>query len=174
MSGTANGTFIYFSYGSNMLECRLKAADRAPSARFTETGFVTGRRLTFDKLSIDGSGKCDIEATGNDQDRVFGVLFEISNAEKAALDRVEGFGKGYDDAVVRVITGDGAMDAVTYIARMKAPDLKPYHWYKAFVVAGAVEHGLPRAYIDRLNSVESVADPDDERREAQETILAGH
>ena len=130
--------------------------------------------MTFDKISVDGSGKCDIEATENVEDRVYGVLFEIARADKDTLDRVEGLGKGYDDDIVPVVTGDGALDAVTYVAMMKDPGLKPYHWYKAFVVAGAVEHGLPRAYIDRLNSVESVADPDDERREAQQAILAGH
>ncbi len=172
MSGTANGTFIYFSYGSNMLERRLKAADRAPSARSIGTGFVAKRRLTFHKISVDGSGKCDIKATGNDQDRVYGVLFEISNAEKAALDRVEGLGKGYDDEVVRVITVDGASEAITYVALMKAPDLKPYDWYKAFVIAGAVEHGLPGDYIDRLKAIESLTDPDRKRHAAQEAILA--
>jgi len=173
MSGTANGTFIYFSYGSNMLERRLKTADRAPSARFIGIGFVTGRRLTFDKISVDGSGKCDIEATGNHRDRVYGVLFEINNTEKAALDRVEGLGKGYDDEIVRVVTADGASDAVTYVALMKAPDLRPYDWYKAFVVAGAVEHGLPGDYVDRLRAIGSWTDPDKERRAAQEAILAG-
>jgi len=172
MSGNANGTFTYFAYGSNMLERRLHAADRAPSARVIGTGFVTGRRLTFAKLSIDGSGKCDIEITGKAEDRVYGVLFEIDNAEKAALDRVEGLGKGYDDEVVRVVTADSACNAVTYVALMKAPDLRPYDWYKAFVVAGAVEHGLPGDYVDRLKAIESWTDPDEKRRMAQEAILA--
>ena len=169
-----NNTFVYFAYGSNMLARRLRAGDRAPSSHPIGTGYVTGRRLTFDKISVDGSGKCDIEATENVEDRVYGVLFEIARADKDTLDRVEGLGKGYDDDIVPVVTGDGALDAVTYVAIMKDPDLKPYHWYKAFVVAGALEHGLPRAYIESLNSVESVADPDDERREAQQAILAGH
>jgi len=172
LSSGTNNTFVYFAYGSNMLERRLKAADRAPSARFTGTGFVTGRRLTFDKVGIDGSGKCDIEATGNAADRVYGVLFEISNEEKAALDRVEGLGKGYDEAAVRVLAMDGAYDAVTYVALMKAADLKPYDWYRAFVVAGAVEHGLPDDYVDRLRAIASWTDPDEKRRMAQEAILA--
>lgn len=156
-----------------MLERRLHAADRAPSARVIGTGYVRGRRLTFAKLSIDGSGKCDIEITGKAEDRVYGVLFEIDNAEKAALDRVEGLGKGYDDEVVRVVTAEGARDAVTYVALMKAPDLRPYDWYKAFVVAGAVEHGLPDGYVERLQAVESWTDHDAERGKAQAAMLAG-
>jgi len=171
--GLAKNTFVYFAYGSNMLGRRLRANDRAPSACPIGTGFVSGRRLNFDKIGVDSSGKCNIEVTGNVEDRVYGVLFEVDRADKEALDRVEGLGKGYDDEIVRVVAGDGVLDAVTYVALVKDPDLKPYHWYKAFVISGAVEHGLPGAYVDSLRKVESVADPDDERREAQEAILSG-
>jgi len=86
---------LYFAYGSNMLTRRLRAPDRCPSAVAVGSGFLNGRRLTFDKVGSDGSGKCDIEATSNSSDRACGVLFEIDCSEKPALDRAEGLGKGY-------------------------------------------------------------------------------
>ena len=161
----------YFAYGSNMLTRRLKAVKRAPSAVCLGTGYVTGRRLTFDKLSKDCSGKCDAELTGNEIDRVYGVIFEISCKDETALDRTEGCGKGYEKKTVEVTTADTTVLAQTYIATQKVCGVQPYHWYKAIVVAGAVEHNLPAAYIEWLRTCESKADPIAERREKNERLL---
>jgi len=174
MPGAANDTFVYFAYGSNMLTCRLQASDRAPSAQSIGVGFVEGRRLTFDKLGRDGSGKCDMQSSDADGERVYGVLFRLAKRDKAALDRVEGLGTGYDDRSIRVVTGAGVCDAVTYVATMKAPDLQPFHWYKALVVAGAREHGLPDSYVDWLKTFSSREDTDHKRRKAHEAILSGN
>ena len=46
----ADETFTHFAYGSNMLLRRLRAEERAPSAVPIGTGFLEGRRLTFDKV----------------------------------------------------------------------------------------------------------------------------
>src|SRR5208282_3135763 len=130
--------FLYFAYGSNMLTQRLRA--RAPSARVEGTGFLEGRRLTFDKVSKDQSGKCDAEATGNPSDYVCGVLFNIDRAEEKALGEAEGLHKGYRKDTIDVVTTDGKRTAVVYIATEKAPSLRPYDWYKGFVIKGAIEH----------------------------------
>lgn len=174
MPGTANGTFIYFAFGSNMLERRLRENDRAPSARFIGTGFVTGRKLTFDKIGIDGSGKCDIEHTGKTTDRVCGVLFEIDRTDKASLDRAESLGTGYDEQMIQVEMESGVIDAFTYVAMIKDPGLKPFHWYKAYVVAGAMEHGLPGGYVEWLHTIEALPDPDAKRCNAHNAVLPGY
>ncbi len=142
MVNGANSKILYFAYGSNMLSRRLRALDRAPSAVVVGIGFVVGRRFTLDKVSVGGSGKCDMEATDDGNDRVYGVLFEIDGAEKPSLDRAEGRGRGYREERVGVVTDSGSREAVTYIATSKEPALRPYHWYKALVVAGAREHGF--------------------------------
>src|SRR3990167_6529353 len=94
-SATVPTTFKYFAYGSNMLTRRLRAKKQAPSAKPIGIGYVAGRRLTFDKVSQDGSGKCDAEATGKKTDRVYGVIFEIALTDKVALGKAEGLRKGY-------------------------------------------------------------------------------
>lgn len=164
---------LYFAYGSNMLTRRLRAPDRCPSAVVVDLGFVSGRRVTFDKVSNDGSGKCDIEATRNLNDRAYGVLFEIDCSEKPALDRAEGLGKGYCEEDVKVITGRGTRDAIAYVATTKEPALWPYHWYKALVIAGAIEHRLPESYIEWLRTFDSKADPNVRRRAENESLLFG-
>jgi hypothetical protein len=45
-----------------------------------------------------------------------------------------------------------------YYATDKDASLRPYHWYKALVIAGAREHGLPVSYRSRLELVVTVSD----------------
>ncbi len=154
-----------------MLTRRLTAKNRAPSAQPVGIGYAEGRRLTFDKVSQDGSGKCDAEATGNRTDRVYGVIFKIASTDRDALDRAEGLGKGYDCKRIEVVTQDGKVEIDTYIATTKEPVLRPYHWYKAITVAGAVEHGLPKDYVEWLRAFESIEDSNVKRRTENEALL---
>jgi gamma-glutamylcyclotransferase len=164
-------TFSYFAYGSNMFARRLSA--RTPSAMRIGTGFVEGRKLTFDKVSTDGSGKCDIEATENPADRVYGVIFRIAAAEESALDEAEGLGHGYRKDEVMVVTSEGVLTAMAYCATEKDPRRRPYDWYKAFVVQGAIENALPDAYIEVIRVVPSQIDSNAPRRARNEALLAG-
>ena len=148
------------------------AADRVPSAKPLKAGYINGYRLTFDKVSKkDGSRKCDAESTGNDKDRVYGVLYEVDQSEKPKLDEAEGLHHGYEEKTVDVVTASGVKTAVMYYATSKDPSLKPYHWYKALVIAGAVEHGLPFPYVEWLRTIESVQDQDAARRIENERLL---
>lgn len=169
----ARSKVLYFAYGSNMLSSRLRAPNRTPSAAFLNAGFVEGRKLTFDKLSSDGSGKCDMEFTGNPSDKVHGVLYEIIQSEKTALDKAEGLGKGYKEQTVDVTTPYGPYEAIAYIATSKEPNLKPFHWYKELVIAGAIEHRLPEEYIQSIKAVDSKPDANSERCGEQRRLLKG-
>lgn len=164
--------FLYFAYGSNMLTRRLTAPKRAPTAARLATAFAAGYRLTFDKVSSDGSGKCDIEETGNPDDRVYGVLFRVAFDEADRLDAAEGLGKGYRKGEIHVMTDDGMLPAVAYFATKKDAALLPYDWYKAYVVEGAIEQGLPADYIEALKAVPSKPDPDAARRTRREALLS--
>jgi hypothetical protein len=164
--------FLYFGYGSNMLSARLMA--RTPSAVAYRTGYVPERRLTFHKMSDDRSFKCDAERTGNVADRVEGVLFWIDCAQKKALDDAEALGRGYDETILEVITAHGTERARAYVATPGSTDAarRPYHWYKALVIAGAVQHSLPGPYIDAIRAVPSVRDPMRNRRTKREAEAA--
>lgn len=161
--------FLYFAYGSNMLSARLR--ERAPSAVKIGTGAVRGRRLTFHKVINTDSGKCDVELTGNDGDVVHGVLFEVDASERQALDDAEGVNAGYEPATLDIETESGILKAMAYVATAKDSSQRPFEWYKALVVAGASEHGLPAAYIAAIDAVQAKADPDDARQAKHERLL---
>ena len=160
---------LYFSYGSNMLEKRLRL--RVPSARFIGRARLPGHRLAWHKVSKDGSGKCDIVKEPGEESSVWGVLFTIDDGEKRLLDKAEGLGYGYDMGTVTVITSNGHVEPKTYKASNIDPTLEPFVWYHALVVAGAKEHKLPDAYIKQLEDVPTRADPDRERHRRAIAIL---
>src|SRR5216684_1334487 len=160
----------YFAYGSNMLTARLR--ERVPSATAIGIGQLVGHALRWDKRSWrDGSGKCDAEATCRRDDVVWGVVFELDPEDKPALDKAEGLGAGYREKAVNVLTEAGPITAVTYLATNKDASLRPYHWYKALVIAGAREHGLPPSYRSRLELVITVSDPDPARVSMHNELL---
>jgi len=159
----------YFAYGSNMSSMRLKA--RVPSAAVIGTGVLRGHRLVFHKVSNDGSGKCDV--TESESDDVMGVLYEINEIEKLALDRVEGLNHGYDEKAINVQLASGeVVSAVTYFATNTDPGLRPYTWYKRHVLEGAREAKLPSDYTSEIEKISAIEDSD-KLREASELAVYG-
>jgi hypothetical protein len=158
---------LYFAYGSNMSTARL--AGRAPSASPSGIGYLYGHKLAFHKISSkDGSGKCDASRTANPDDFLAGVLFRIDLSDRSSLDNHEGRGNGYEVRNVTIETESGDdVRAFLYYATNIDPTLRPYHWYKAHVIAGAREHGLPSEYIDLILSFASIEDPEKERTLAE-------
>jgi hypothetical protein len=163
-------SFLYFAYGSNMLTRRLRA--RTPGASPVCTGYVEGRCIKYHKISIDGSGKCDIPTTGLKADRVYGVLYQIPLAEKSALDKTEGLGLGYQQENLTVYRSDSfTCRAMAYIATAVDPTILPYHWYKSLVLKGAREHGLPKEYVTRIGQINSQVDTDHQRSRKHDILL---
>ena len=163
-------TLLYFAYGSNLLTERL--VYRIASARFHSVIELPGWRMEFAKRGDDGSAKCtlleDSEATTP------GVIFEMSMFDLPKLDRIEGKGAGYDRLEVRIPNKDDAIRAYTYAAQdgWIEPELKPFDWYHALVLAGAREHGLPSEHIARIESELFEIDQDAERRAHPDQILS--
>lgn len=162
-------TFFNFAYGSNMSSTRLRA--RVPSARVIGRGELHGHLLVWHKVSIDGSGKCDVVSSDAPNAAVHGVVYAIDRSEKTALDRAEGLGKGYDERQVTVDVNGTPFFATMYYATRKDPSLKPYSWYKAHVLFGAAEHELPAAYVAALAAIETLQDPDAKRHEMQMALV---
>lgn len=160
----------YFAYGSNMSISRLKK--RVPSAKFLGCHRLTEHDLRFHKTSKDGSGKCDAYFTSHPEDVVYGALFEIDEIEKAALDKAEGLGFGYNQKQVIVISNDNSFtEAVTYIASSIDDSLKPYSWYMNHVLVGAQEISLPLTYIEtKIKNIETTEDCNRERDASERSI----
>lgn len=162
----ATTELLYFAYGSNMSTPRLRS--RAPSARAVAVASLPGHVLRFHKRGRDGTAKCDAFHSGCDCDTVYGVVFALSLVDKPTLDRYEGLGQGYLEKHVTVTDRRGRRyRALTYYATAIAAGLRPRYWYKEHVLRGALEHGLPDAYITCIRRVDSSADPvpENQRRE---------
>jgi cation transport regulator ChaC len=164
--------FVYFAYGSNMSTARLRK--RMPSCKPLGIATLPGHALRFHKRSTDKSGKCNAFASGEDNS-VVGVLFSFDPTERVELDKAEGVGSGYEHAMVTVVNDKGRRRKVlTYLATPDYIDnsLKPYDWYKDFVLAGGREHGLPPEYVaEYIESVEAIQDLDKARDKKQRATL---
>jgi gamma-glutamylcyclotransferase len=169
-------TFHYFAYGSNLLTTRLVA--RCASARVVAAAVTDGWSVSFTKPGADGSGKAGlIEQAGASHP---GVVYEIAAHDMPILDRFEGAGHGYsrtDDFAV-MLSGGERLKASTYMPTRHDATLKPFDWYLALCIAGAHEHGLDSAVLERFRSHAHVADTDhsrEGRRLALEALsAAGH
>ena len=153
-------TFLYFAYGSNMLTRRLLG--RTPSARTVGVATLAGHELRWHKVSKDGSGKCDVVPAAADS-MVYGVLYEIALSDKPALDIAEGLGWGYKQVQLEVQSEIGPLLALSYQATNIDHGTRPYDWYKTLVVAGAQEHGLAAAYVQKLAAVPEMEDRNTQR-----------
>ena len=159
----------YFAYGSNMSLLRLR--ERVPSAKNIGVFSLKKHQLRFHKASNDGSGKCDAFQTNNQNDMVIGALFEINEDERVALDKAEGLGKGYEAKNVNVQNDAGeTFEGLTYYATNMDSSLKPYSWYLNHVIVGAKETKVPPQYIDVIQSIKCIEDPDKSRDARQRAI----
>lgn len=147
---------IYFAYGSNMLTERLAA--RCGNISCLGRATLAGYRLSFDMASPDGSAKGAFLPAADDAE-LPGVIWQMPSSELSALDRAEGRGVGYERWWTRVTADDGeGHDVLTYWAIDRHADLRPYAWYLALVLAGAIEHGLPAAHVARIRQQPFVLD----------------
>ncbi len=133
-----------------MLALRLQK--RCPSAVFAETASAEGYAVNFSKLGRDVSGKGALFEKQNCT--ALGVVFEISKSDLKSLDKAEGVWFGYDRREdFEVVTNSGkTLVTTTYLPPKMDVNLKPFGWYLALVVAGAIENGLPQDYIEKLKS----------------------
>ena len=140
---------LYFAYGSNMASRRMR--ERVPGARAAGRARLDGWRLVADKPGRDGSAKANVARTPGAC--VWGVLWELGEDDLAALDRFEA---GYERIAVTVDPGEGAVPATTYASRRRdaAPGLAPE--YKAWILEGAREHGLPPEWLGALEALATI------------------
>ena len=141
----------------------LRLQQRVPSARPLGAVQLSGWQLRFHKRGRDGSAKCNVVETGDRAHCVHAVVYDILAAEKSALDRAEGLGRGYQLQRLRL---DGIGEAFFYVASPGHIDdaLQPFAWYKAYVLEGARFHDLPRDYVARIEQVAAIADPQPQRQ----------
>jgi len=151
-----------FAYGSNMASARLRDYSVTPEAP-GQAAVLHGYRLVFNKWSKKHqSGKANVVVDAEAE--VWGVAYSLRDDELAILDRGEG--AGYGRNIMPLASADGyAINAWVYRATADSirDDARPFTWYRDFLTLGAKEHGLPAAYIARLEAIDAIPDPDPAR-----------
>jgi gamma-glutamylcyclotransferase len=145
---------LYFAYGSNMSTARLVA--RVAGAR----ALGRARLVVFNKPGIDGSGKANV--VSDPGSRVWGVLYRIELDDWPTLDRFE---PGYvRERRAVVCERRGCISAFLYRwieeDAETAPFTAPFDWYRAHLIEGAREHGLPPSYLRGLEEVAALGAPE--------------
>jgi gamma-glutamylcyclotransferase len=141
----------YFAYGSNLWIDQMAARtgpiatgeDRPRVARLSD------HRLVFNMRGGDGQVYANVESPGA---AVIGVIYRCTSA---ALDKLDGYERGYERRQVLVTDEDGAtLEAVVYVAKPNrvVSGGKPSADYLEKVLRGARQHGLPEAYIREIEA----------------------
>ena len=128
-------------------------------------------QLVFHKRGGDDSGKCTVHPYPGSH--VWGVVFEINPAQKETLDFHEGVGHGYDAVYKQVLINNRGHNCLLYQAQLGASDdgLRPFDWYKNFVLSGARQNGLPEDYIKMIEKIQILSDSDKNRARLNWQIL---
>ncbi len=152
----------FFIYGVQILPAKMMSV--MAFSQFVGVGKLSGYQLLFNKKSHkDESGLANLVLTHKPEDAVFGAIYEISEAYKGTLERVEGIEHGYHEIPVTVSCQGQPMSVKTFIcddAALTQEGLKPFHWYKAMMLKGAKERTFPAEYIDYLEKYEALTDTD--------------
>lgn len=163
--------FYFFSYGSNLLLERIQR--RTPSVKVVRVHILDQYELIFNKLSIDGSTKANLQRTTNESG-VYGVIHKILRQEKYFLDRAEGLGMGYNMEFFETEVEDRNIQVVYYIATDTCylTEGVPYTWYRDYVYYGAIQNQFPNDYIAKIQSIPFSKDPDIERSREHDLVLS--
>jgi gamma-glutamylcyclotransferase (GGCT)/AIG2-like uncharacterized protein YtfP len=140
---------LYAAYGSNMSPAQM--ADRCPHSPRQGTGWLDGWRLTFGGADIGWEGALATVVEDADE-RVFVVLYELSEGDERALDRWDGVTIGYYRKLrVRVATLDGDALAWLYVLNDYEGGL-PSARYLGIMADAAEAAGGPPDYVTWLRT----------------------
>ena len=89
----------YFAYGSNMDKEQMK--HRCPDSKLIGVAILKGYRFVYDGYSCLRKGAV-ANIVKDESEKVFGVLYEISENDERELDCCEGYPNSYDKKEVEV------------------------------------------------------------------------
>jgi len=150
-------TILHFAYGADMNPQQI--ADRCSRAKAVAVARLPDHALSFHGHSEtwDGGEEAMVPKPGHD---LYGVVYRLSLSDADSLDAAQGVrlnGTGsYFHFPAEVIGDDGRCLSVVLHKKDRLGALQaPSRDYLDYIIAGAVCHGLPSAYVDWLRSTES-------------------
>lgn len=140
---------LYAAYGSNMDPAQM--AERCPHSPQGGTGWLEGWRLTFGGAELGWEGALATVVEDRAQ-RVFVVLYDLSDSDEQALDRWDGQTLGYYRKIrVRIQTLDGDTSAWLYVLNGYEGGL-PSARYLGIMADAAEKASAPADYVTDLRA----------------------
>jgi gamma-glutamylcyclotransferase len=145
----------YFAYGSNMNWIQMQR--RCPSSCFVSIGRLINYRFSITRHSrLRDCGTANVYPIPGAE--VWGILYDIDEPDLAVLD---GFEDGYRRETLPVLTvakNNEPFDALVYVAAVEFAVPLPNAEYKRLMVEGARHWGLPAAYLNMLQALDTAAE----------------
>ena len=153
----------YFAYGSNMDYREMRVL--CPSAAFIAVAKLPDHRLEFTRYSeTHGCGVAD--AVPEHGHRLWGVVYDIAEAEFGRLDQSEGYqpgrpaGENHYVREERHVLRDGHQQepllVSLYLANREPHMRMPNSSYRGLLLEGARFWHLPADYVQELEKIEIV------------------
>jgi len=128
--------------------------ERVPRVEKAGVALLEDHQLVCNKRGRDGTGKANLVNRAGHQ--VWGALYTLWPEDLEILD---GFESGYERIETWVLRRDERVEAVTYRSARLIEEPVPLASYRALILAGAREHGLPVDYLTTLEALPFRADP---------------
>lgn len=153
-------TVWYFAYGSNMASATLRGRREVEYQRAVPAR-VAGWRLVLDKPPLVSMGHSFANIVAEAGAEVCGVLFAVAPADLEHIELTEGVRIGNYARVELTATPLGEessqpVPAFSLSSDRRDASLRPSQRYMDLLVAGALEHGLPIAWVDFLRTIPAV------------------
>jgi gamma-glutamylcyclotransferase (GGCT)/AIG2-like uncharacterized protein YtfP len=144
---------LYFAYGSNLDETQMK--ERCPDSELVNKGYLDGYRLDFTKYAERWNGGV-ADVIPSEHDRVWGLIYRVTESDLALLDGFEGYPHVYDRTMISINTPEGILNKVwTYFVVEKNDFIPPSILYLNKIISAAVKHNFPEYYQETLKNIKT-------------------
>lgn len=137
----------YFAYGSNLniFQMMKRVGEWTTSKR----AYLEGYRLVFNVKPPRWDGfAANIKKTGNNQDKVYGVVYFLRESKIDVMTSYEGVPpvnldiKIEDESIIR--------DVAVYLWNKSDPSKNPPKVYQDTIVEGLIQHGFSQDIIEKI------------------------
>lgn len=130
----------YFAYGSNMDTVQMN--HRCEYARIVGTGYIEGYRLISSHYSKGWKGGVfSIEKTNDINDKVYGVIYDVTPNCIESLDIYEGYPTIYDRKNIDVYHNNSIKKCIVYKS-IKSEQIKISKDYYSLCENAAISHNI--------------------------------
>jgi gamma-glutamylcyclotransferase (GGCT)/AIG2-like uncharacterized protein YtfP len=141
---------LYFAYGSNLDIQQMRS--RCPNCQVLGKGFLARHCLDFTRYSHKWQGGVADVIAADEPQRVWGLVYRLTEGDLYALDQHESYPTGYDRAQTTIVTQQLTLEDVwVYRVVQKRELIPPHPQYLGIIQAAAQRWQFPPDYHTHLH-----------------------